>query len=173
MKIEAGMKCKQTKVIEKYGFDFVGKEFEITKVDENVIMGRSVDSNVMGVGFGIEPGEFENYFELIEDIGKVDKAKENKETTINEVYTYEELPYKVNWKITNNDEVTYKTVESEDFSFRLIINGNATIIILNDGSKGVARCMPGDKYDANKGFYLAYYRAMVKSYGRKIKEMLK
>ena len=62
MKIELGMKCKQIKAIEKFAFDFVGMEFEIVKVDDNVIMGEGNN-----IRFGIEPKEFENYFELIRE----------------------------------------------------------------------------------------------------------
>jgi hypothetical protein len=60
MNIEVGMKCKQVKVIEEYGFDFVGREFNITKTDDKVVMGMSGC-----VGFGIEKDKFFDYFELV------------------------------------------------------------------------------------------------------------
>lgn len=62
MELKIGAKCKQIKVIEKYGFDYVGKEFEITKADEYVVMGKG-----NGVGFGIERDKFYDYFELVEE----------------------------------------------------------------------------------------------------------
>ncbi|QDX94607.1 hypothetical protein EEL30_21415 [Brevibacillus laterosporus] len=65
MKIEVGMKCKQVVVIEEFDFDYVDQEFEITKVTDTVIMGKRLES---GVGFGIEPNKFEEYFELLHEI---------------------------------------------------------------------------------------------------------
>ncbi len=80
MNIEVGMKCKQVKVIEDYGFDYIGEEFEITKVTDSVIMGRGYE---VGVGFGIEADKFEEYFEL---------SKEENEAEIDSIeFTYEEL----------------------------------------------------------------------------------
>jgi len=73
MKIEVGMKCRQIKVIEEYGFDFVGKEFEITKVNDNVIMGTNMDYKLC---FGIETDKFNDYFELIEEEEEEVKEKE-------------------------------------------------------------------------------------------------
>jgi len=62
MELKVGEKCKQIKAIEKYGFDYVGKEFEITEVNEYVVMGKG-----NGVGFGIERNKFYDYFELVEE----------------------------------------------------------------------------------------------------------
>ena len=67
MKIELGMRCKQIKAIEKFAFDFVGMEFEIIKVNDDVIMGKGDN-----VCFGIEVSEFENYFELVKEEIKED-----------------------------------------------------------------------------------------------------
>lgn len=47
---------------------------------------------------------------------------------------------------------------------RVIRNGMATIIILPDGSKGVAVCNPADKYSEEYGFILAYQRAKERQY---------
>lgn len=44
---------------------------------------------------------------------------------------------------------------------RVIYNNPATIILWNDGSKTVAKCMPGDTYDAEKGFLVAYLKKFV------------
>jgi len=341
MKIEVGMKCKQTKVIEKYGFDCVGMEFEITKVNDKVIMCMG-----NGIGFGIEPNEFENYFEIIEeeeevkkkennimnlntnhkgkkvkiintegfirddykdlekyinqtgivrwdfegsgnrlsikfddkildsinddngrlcfrvdnvefiddtcekcvekvhaklgdivelsnglkieicedyfydskqfyktvDINKnkvvtnyilednlkeyclgnrvfgygidkyeivnikTDEVKEEKEVEIkpkNKVYIYKMIPHKINWEITHNDEIINQITDSGDESYKLIINGNTTIVILDDGCKGVAKCMESDEYDMDKGIDIAYTKAIIKSSQKKLKGLVK
>ena len=44
---------------------------------------------------------------------------------------------------------------------RVIYNGPATIVILDDGSKGVSVCGPKDAYDKAIGFSVAYTRALV------------
>lgn len=171
MKIEVGMKCRQAKVIEKYGFDFLGMEFEITKVTDDVIMGKCY---AKGVGFGIEPGEFENYFELIkEEVKEENNNKQINTGKINKAYTCKALPYKVNWEITHNGETTNQTVEYEEQLCKLIINGDATIIIFDDGSKGVARCMLNDEYSLDKGVNIACTKALIKFYQKKLKKMVK
>jgi hypothetical protein len=62
LKIEVGMKCEQVEVIDEYGFNYVGEEFEITKVTEAVVMCKGA-----GVGFGIEREKFSSYFKLIHE----------------------------------------------------------------------------------------------------------
>jgi len=266
MKIELGMKCKQTKAIEKFAFDFVGMEFEIIKVNDNIIMGKGDN-----VCFGIDINEFENYFELVKEeveenikdikqekvrthaklgdiielsnglkmeicidekypqfyrtvdifkdknvtteisehslktycIGnkvwgygydefaivnikhgevkseeiketKNDKRKsEVKEKPSNQVYTYEMIPHKINWKITHNGEIIHQVIDSGSESYKLITNGNTTIIILDDGCKGVAKCLPSDEFDLDKGVDIAYTKAMIKSYQKKLKGLVK
>lgn len=58
-------------------------------------------------------------------------------------------------------------------SQRLIFNQNATICILDDGSKGVSKCMPEDKYDEVKGIKIAYLRAKIKSINKELKQLCK
>lgn len=61
MGIDVGMKCEQIAPIEEYGFNYVGHEFEITKSNDMVIMGRGLTT---GVCFGIEKDKFSEYFEI-------------------------------------------------------------------------------------------------------------
>ena len=280
MKIQTGMKCKQTKVIEEYGFDCVGMEFEIVEASDNVI--KCKEDNVY---LGIDINEFENYFELIkeevkeikdikEEIIKNDKEEfkvgdtvkltskyngtgfiggyyssypaffqennmleygnrytshksmesgiykivgigkhrqdnsivyvlENNNTykiylfsnvynemtkeinsieevqkqvaqkPTNKVYTYRMVPHKINWEITHNGEIIHQTIDSGNESYKLIINGNTTIVILDDGCKSVAKCLPSDEYDLDKGVDIAYTKAMIKSYQKKLKGLVK
>jgi hypothetical protein len=230
MKIEKGMKCKQTKVLGN--FDFVGEEFEVTEVNDNVIILKCYSQ---GVGFGIEPEKFGEYFELVDDgieenskikIGKKYRVIKNRETfygrcgdiidnegqevevyningkdiyikdsknsthvcevinleensksinteKINKVYTYTALPFKVNWEITHNGEVTHETVDSEKIFYKVITNGSTTIVILDDESKGIAKCLPNDEYDINKGVEIASTKALIKHYQKKLKKLVK
>lgn len=135
MKIEVGMKCEQIAVIEEYGFNYVGHEFEITKANNTVIMGRGLST---GVCFGIEKENFHNYFEIV----KVE------EDLINE-------------QIITKDNI------------KVIRNGAATIVILSDGCKGVSKCLPEDKYDAERGYEIALVKAQIKSLNKKLKELTK
>jgi len=255
MKIELGMKCKQIKAIEKFAFDFVGMEFEIIKIGDNVIMGEGNN-----IRFGIEPKEFENYFELIKEEKNINHAKlgdivelsnglkmeicedekypryyktvdifknknvtteisehslktyclgnkvwgygsdefeivnikheevksediketknkkrkpEVKEKPSNKVYTYEMIPHKINWKITHNGEIVNQTIDSGNESYKLIINNNTTIVILDDGCKGVAKCLSSDEYDMDKGVDIAYTKAIIKSSQKKLRMLVK
>lgn len=47
---------------------------------------------------------------------------------------------------------------------KVIVNGPATIIIWEDGTKTVVKCSPGDKYDLEKAIALCF---MKKSLGNK------
>jgi hypothetical protein len=250
MKIEAGMKCKQTKALGS--FNYVGEKFEVTQIaGNNVIIIQCWNK---GIGFGVEPEEFEEYFELVDNVEKVDneikvnnkkeekslklenikigekyRVIKNRDTCfgccydlidiegqevevydiqeeslyiksknrnhvcrvenleaiekidekstntekINKVYTYTAPPFKVNWEIIHNGEVTHETVDSEEFSYKVIANGNTTIVILNDDSKGIAKCLQNDIYDINKGVNIAFTKALIKSYTKKLKKLVK
>jgi len=164
MKIEVGMKCRQTKVLG--GFDYVCQEFEVVELRNN---GDAIILKCWnkGVGFGVDPKEFSEHFKIVEE------KEEKEENKLNEVYTYEALPYVVNWKVTHNGETTYETTDSEEFTYKLILNGNATIFILNDEFKGVAKCLPTDTYDVEKGKEIAYLKAQIKYCKKKLKELSK
>ena len=44
---------------------------------------------------------------------------------------------------------------------RVIYNDPATIILWDDGTKTIAKCMEGDTYDREKGFVIAYLKKMI------------
>jgi hypothetical protein len=54
-----------------------------------------------------------------------------------------------------------KKIESKNQTLNIkhIINGTTTIVILEDGRKGIAKLYPGDKFDEKTGFIIAYERA--------------
>lgn len=92
-----------------------------------------------------------------------------------EIVTYELQPYIGIWKaISNKDnKVDVLTTNVDKFSCKVIYNGNTTIVILDDGSKGISKCLPDDKYDRDKGRDIAYYRALMKSYEKQLKKLTK
>lgn len=76
-KLEVGMKIKQVKEMNEYGFNHVGKEFEVTKVTEDIVLFKGI----FGQG-GMSMGEFNIYFEVVEEkkvetLQKEYKFKEN------------------------------------------------------------------------------------------------
>lgn len=44
---------------------------------------------------------------------------------------------------------------------KVIFNEPAAIIMWNDGSKTVVKCQPGDTYDPEKGFVMAYLKKLL------------
>jgi len=56
---------------------------------------------------------------------------------------------------------------------RIIHSNNRTIVILNDGTKGIAKCMPTDTYDKLKGVKIAYLRAKIESLQKELQELCK
>jgi len=119
-------------------------------------------------GYGIDKYEIVNI--KTEEITKVIELKSK---PINKVYNYEMIPHKINWKITRNGEIVNQTIDSGNESYKLIINGNTTIVILDDGCKGIAKCLDSDVYDMDKGIDIAYTRAIIKSSQKKLRELVK
>lgn len=68
--------------------------------------------------------------------------------------------YSVRFRFGENSEPLLSDV-------KVIINEPAVIVILEDGSKGVAKCMPGDTFDENVGVLLALGRAFEMQHSRK------
>ena len=56
---------------------------------------------------------------------------------------------------------------------RIIFSANRTIVILNDGTKGIAKCLPSDKYNKLKGIKIAYLRARIESFQKELEELCK
>ena len=53
-----------------------------------------------------------------------------------------------------------KTKSNNVKSIKHIINGTTTIVILEDGKKGIAKLHPSDEFDEFVGFEIAYKRAL-------------
>jgi len=56
---------------------------------------------------------------------------------------------------------------------RIIHSGNRTIVFLDDGTKGMAKCGENDTYNKQKGTEIAYRRAKIKSLQKELKKLTK
>ena len=109
---------------------------------------------------------------------KVKKVKVEQNKIVNSdktVYTYTSFPRTVYWEIKNNKtgKIINENVTVKGELFKLIIDGDRTTVIFNDGSKGTTKCLPTDKYDFKKGEDIAYLKALVKSIENRIEELVK
>jgi hypothetical protein len=64
-------------------------------------------------------------------------------------------------------------VEVEKDTIKLIYEDNRTTVILSDGTKAHAKCSPEDNFDEDIGKDIAFYRAFIKQYKKKIKQLSK
>jgi len=79
------------------------------------------------------------------------------------VIQYEIQPYDVNAIISYNGQVIKRqTIRKDVKKCKSIHNGTTTIVILDDGSKGVAKLNPKDTYNGEIGYGVAYFRAKIK-----------
>lgn len=70
----------------------------------------------------------------------------------------------------------YKSTEekvAEENNIRLIFNDRVTIAILEDGCKGISKCLETDIYDRDKGIEIAITKATIKSLKKKLKKLSK
>lgn len=54
-----------------------------------------------------------------------------------------------------------------------IVNNPCVIVILKTGEKGIARCLPRDKFDELKGYEIAYRKAQIKKLKNELKVLTK
>lgn len=115
-------------------------------------------------------------YEQFDRLGREFEVKEVKESVImcsngfmgfgisrNEFFEYfEAIP----------EVLDYAVIEIKD-GIKTIRNGRVTIVILPDGTKGVSKCLPQDTYDAQRGYEIAYNKAMIKSLGKQLKNLSK
>ena len=94
-------------------------------------------------------------------VGKCYEVK-NKCITADDGFPFDPISCRnaVEWLEDNG--VKFEFVKDYDTKIeRVIFNDPATIILWNDGTKTVAKCCDGDKYDAEKGFCIAYLKKML------------
>lgn len=58
-------------------------------------------------------------------------------------------------------------------NIKLIFNNDVTVAILDDGSKGISKCLPEDDYNKDKGIEIAITKAKIKSLKKKLNKLIK
>lgn len=80
-------------------------------------------------------------------------------------------------KFTEYDEygeiVKSGSFKIEERKETIIEQGHATVVFLDDGSKGVSLCHPSDNFSSSTGRKLAYLRAKIISVEKQIKEAIR
>lgn len=83
--------------------------------------------------------------------------------------------YQTSWETVdsmgNNVPVANAFKVSSEMKARIIHQDKYTIVIFEDGSKGVAKCMEGDSYSHRKGLKIAYNRAMIQHLEKETKKL--
>jgi hypothetical protein len=84
-------------------------------------------------------------------------------------------PYTFNCRVTDGSGELIQTqiIRGGDHSYKVIYNGDATIVILADGTKGIAKRDPEDKYDIQIGHDIAFNRARIKQLQKENKQLAK
>lgn len=59
----------------------------------------------------------------------------------------------------------------ESLEARVLRQDNATVVILNEGVKGVAKCSKGDYFSRRTGLKIAFYRALIEYFEKEIKKL--
>lgn len=70
----------------------------------------------------------------------------------------------------NEKKSSFKIKEKKE---KVIINGKATIVILDDGTKGIAKCCPDDTFNEITGIKIAFIRAKIKSLKKELETLTK
>lgn len=73
-------------------------------------------------------------------------------------------------KEEKENKIENKIITKED-NLKVIRNGKATIVILEDGTKGVSKCLEEDTYNESIGFEIAYKKAKIKQLTKELKKL--
>lgn len=60
-------------------------------------------------------------------------------------------------------------IKTDEDVKRVIYSDRATVVILNSGIKGIAKCLEEDEYDKKTGYRIAYLKAKIKEMNRELK----
>lgn len=146
-----------TESSKQYGLDYkIGDAYDC--------YGRKLDNHYsFNVNNGY--GDLSAFWRVFDKVKKEIEEQKNKiETPINATIICELQPTSYTWITKSNNEVIdIQSFTNSASKFKVIFNNNATVVILEDGSRGVAKLNPKDKFDINKGLDIAYKRAKLKS----------
>ena len=60
-------------------------------------------------------------------------------------------------------------IKTDEDVKRVIYSDKVTVVILNSGIKGIAKCLEEDEYDKKVGYRIAYLKAKVKEMNKELK----
>lgn len=60
-------------------------------------------------------------------------------------------------------------IKTDEDVKRVIYSDKVTVVILNSGIKGIAKCLEEDEYDKKIGYRIAYLKAKVKEMNKELK----
>lgn len=91
------------------------------------------------------------------------------------IHIYEKQPYVYNTllKRPNGEIFQTQSVKKEKSTYKVIYNGLTTIVIFEDGTKGIAKCDPKEKWNQQIGHDIAFIRANIKKLEKELKELVK
>lgn len=110
----------------------------------------------------------EGYGIRIGDIGIITKINKN---DIGVKLNYGEGVFNIE-ELNKYFEKVKKMREYKDIE-KCIVNNNVVVVILKSGCKGVAKCMPEDVFNEEKGIEIAYKKAKIKEIKKELKELSK
>lgn len=60
-------------------------------------------------------------------------------------------------------------IKTDEDVKRVIYSDRVTVVILNNGIKGIAKCLEEDEYDKKVGYRIAYLKAKIKEMNKELK----
>lgn len=79
------------------------------------------------------------------------------------------LPFNVNVIVEEASDITVENIEFEELEGVVHLNGDVTVVVLEDGSKGIATKGAKDAYDESIGIEIAFRRAYIQFLENEIK----
>ncbi len=91
------------------------------------------------------------------------------------VHKYKHESYALNTTVTdgNGFVIDQQHITKPEKNYKVIYNGKATIVILEDGTKGIAKCSPEDKFSVQMGHDIAIIRANIKKLQKDLRNLTK
>jgi len=84
---------------------------------------------------------------------------------------YQTIWEKVDDGLGNQVPVATAFKVADEMKATIIHQDKYTIVLFEDGSKGIAKCMDGDSYNRRKGVKIAYNRAMIEHLTKETKKL--
>lgn len=120
-------------------------------------------------GFNVEVGDGSVW--RVSSNGEYEVLEKAKNET--KVYIHEIIPSNFEAIVTDGEGkfIEKQVIKSKGYKYKVIYNGTTTIVILEDGSKGIAKCNQTDKYSLQVGHDIAKVRANIEKLKKELKEL--